>query len=113
MSTLNTYSSTYQSSKENKINNQTIVSKLMLILTFITVLTLIFTVFYSLITFSEDNQNFINHEIKRGESLWTIANKYYNAQNVDIRKVIYEIQRLNKIDSAVIRPGEKILIPLH
>lgn len=116
MSALNTYSTNYQlkdKKRVEKLKNDVILSKLISVLIFISISTLLFTFFYSLITFSENDKSFINHEIKKGESLWSIANKYYKAEDIDIRKVIYEIKNLNEIKSAIIRPGEKIIIPLN
>lgn len=46
-----------------------------------------------------------------GDTLWSIASRN-KTSNTDIRKLIYEIRKLNKLESAVITPGQEILIPL-
>ena len=111
MSRINSYSISYsKGQKKSESNNK--FSKLLTFLAAVLILSLLITVFYSLISFSENTDNFRKHEIKKGESLWSIAAKYHNPNSVDLRKIIYEIKNLNNIDSAVITPGEKIIIPL-
>lgn len=45
-----------------------------------------------------------------GDTLWTIAKE--NKTSKDIRKTIYEIRKANHLDSAVIIPGQELIIPL-
>ena len=111
MGRLNNYSISYSENKKNSEKNNKF-SKLLSFLVVVLILSLLITVFYTLISFSENTNNFRKHEIKKGESLWSIAAKYHNSNNVDLRKIIYEIKNLNNIDSAVITPGEEIIIPL-
>lgn len=111
MSRLNSYSISYSKDRKKSEKNNKF-SKLIIFLTAVLILSLLITVFYTLISFSENTNNFRKHEIKKGESLWSIAAKYHNSNSVDLRKVIYKIKNLNNIDSAVITPGKKIIIPL-
>jgi LysM repeat protein len=45
-----------------------------------------------------------------GDSLWKIARNHGNKQN-DIRKIIYEIKKINQLESSTIHPGQIILMP--
>jgi LysM repeat protein len=47
-----------------------------------------------------------------GDTLWKIASEYNNDES-DVRKVIYKIRKLNNLKSAVIIPGQELLIPLN
>ncbi|QCX32309.1 LysM peptidoglycan-binding domain-containing protein [Caloramator sp. E03] len=46
-----------------------------------------------------------------GDTLWSIAKKYGSNQK-DIRKTIYDIKKINKLNSSIIVPGEQLLIPV-
>jgi nucleoid-associated protein YgaU len=48
--------------------------------------------------------------VRPGESLWKIARTHGNPRH-DIRKVIYEIQKIIQLQSATIHPGQIILVP--
>lgn len=58
------------------------------------------------------NTEFNEIYVKNGDTLWSIA-KEYGPDNEDIRKVIYEISNVNKIDNDIIYTGQKILIPVY
>lgn len=45
-----------------------------------------------------------------GDTLWTIASQYIS-KNDDIRELIYNIKKVNNLDSAIIIPGQELLIP--
>jgi LysM repeat protein len=47
-----------------------------------------------------------------GDTLWKIASKY-NTDESDIRKKIYKIRKLNDLNSAIIMPGQELIIPLN
>ena len=112
MSTLNSYAAGYKIGKTRKDNKKSLFSKLITAFIVVFVLSILITFLFSIISFSESNSNFIKHEIQSGESLWLIASQYHG-QNVDLRKIIYEIKKINQIDSSVISPGKELLIPLH
>jgi nucleoid-associated protein YgaU len=46
--------------------------------------------------------------VRKGDTLWNIA-KLHRGQT-EIRKYIYQIQKLNDIDS-IIYPGQKLMLP--
>lgn len=48
--------------------------------------------------------------VASGDTLWSIASQYTN-KGEDIREFIYNIKKLNNLDSAMITPGEELLIP--
>lgn len=80
--------------------------KVFVILSLLSVLVLPF----SLKASGNTNINCIKVTVDEGDTLWKIAKEYKN-ENEDIRKVIYEIRKINKLDSAVIVPGQILLIP--
>lgn len=47
--------------------------------------------------------------VKPGDTLWDIASKYCG--NMDIRKYIYQIKKINNLDDAVIYAGQKLCLP--
>ncbi len=53
------------------------------------------------------------HEITviEGDTLWEIANKYL-PEDIDIRRAIYDIEKINGIDNGYIYPGNIIKIPI-
>ncbi len=61
------------------------------------------------------NQSYLEFEkviVKRGDSLWNIARRYYGS-STDLRKVIYEIKEINHMSNSDLRPGQQIKIPLE
>lgn len=47
-----------------------------------------------------------------GDTLWSIAS-HHNESNSDVRKLIYKIRKANNLDTAVIMPGQELIIPLQ
>lgn len=45
-----------------------------------------------------------------GDTLWSIASEYIN-KNDDIRELVYNIKKTNNLTSAIIVPGQELLIP--
>ncbi|KXS49716.1 cell division suppressor protein YneA [Halanaerobium congolense] len=113
MNGLNSYIINYQGVKTKDRVGKSVFFKILAVLIAILVLIIILISVFSLISSGENSSNFINHEIKNGESLWSIASQYYNKSDVDLRKVIYKIKKINNIDSAVINPGRELIIPLN
>lgn len=48
--------------------------------------------------------------VKSGDSIWELTETYYKG-NEDIRKIIFRIKELNKLENAKIIPGQIIKIP--
>ncbi len=46
-----------------------------------------------------------------GDTLWSIAETIPGSENVDLRKVIYEIKKLNGITSSKLIPGQILMVP--
>ncbi|MCB2224017.1 MAG: LysM peptidoglycan-binding domain-containing protein [Actinobacteria bacterium] len=46
-----------------------------------------------------------------GDTLWDIA-AAHTTPGEDVRRVVYEIQRLNDLDGSVIQPGQVLQVPL-
>ncbi|QAY66050.1 LysM peptidoglycan-binding domain-containing protein [Paenibacillus protaetiae] len=50
--------------------------------------------------------------VSSGDTLWDIANEYVNGQE-DVRRLIFDIEKRNNLDSALIHPGQTIIIPVR
>jgi nucleoid-associated protein YgaU len=48
--------------------------------------------------------------VKYGDSLWTLAREYGDPRR-DVRAIVAEIARANRIDPGELRPGQVLLIP--
>lgn len=48
--------------------------------------------------------------VSPGDTIWSIATDYIDS-NTDVRKLVYEIRDINKLSSAIILPGQELLIP--
>lgn len=51
-------------------------------------------------------------EVVKGDTLWNIALSYLT-EGIDVRKLIYDINELNEIESSYIYPGDIIKIPKY
>lgn len=56
-----------------------------------------------------ENDN-ISIVVNEGDTLWEIS-KNYMPKDQDIRKSIYEIEKLNDLNSCNIKPGQVLMIP--
>lgn len=80
---------------------------------FISILLVSILVFASMATlnaYSKDIPQFDYIKVEEGDTLWSIASSY--AGHKEIREVIYEIAKTNKIHNSLIYPGDVIKIPL-
>lgn len=57
-----------------------------------------------------DVQTFKTVQVQPGDTLWTLA-KQYGPNNVDCRKLIYEIQQINDVSAYTLQAGQYISIP--
>ena len=57
---------------------------------------------------SEENLQYIAHIVEPNDTLWSIAEEY--GTDSDIRKTIYDIKRLNQLDSSDLVVGTRILV---
>lgn len=57
------------------------------------------------------NESFINVYIEQGDTLWDIA-KENLPPKTDIRNFVHQIKLANDLDSALIREGDSIIVPL-
>jgi len=82
---------------------------------FIRIVLLLFVAFTLLCvcvtTYSKDTHSTKKVRVYAGDSLWNIAkeNKYPG----DIRKFVYEVKKINSMDSDMLSPGDIIEIPLY
>ncbi|MGI6629057.1 MAG: LysM peptidoglycan-binding domain-containing protein [Bacillota bacterium] len=53
---------------------------------------------------------YIEVMVKSGDSLWELTNTYYHGDE-DIRKIIYRIKEINRLENAEIFPGQILKIP--
>ncbi len=49
-------------------------------------------------------------EIKKGDTLWTIAEKH-NINNEDPRKIVNDIKKINNLKNVILQPGQTLKIP--
>jgi LysM repeat protein len=49
------------------------------------------------------------HMVSNGETLWTVAHDY--APSEDPRSYVHRVQRLNRLSSAQVFPGQTLILP--
>jgi len=80
---------------------------------FLTFIILLFIVISCIINmflnkvFSHDEEKYKNVTISQGDTLWAIANELEG----DVNKNIYEIKKLNHLDSSIVYVGQNIIVP--
>lgn len=97
---------TYYNSKKNSCfkswkKNILIIISLILIILFLIGLT----------SHGNNNVSYIKIKVKPGQTLWNIASDY-NTKNEDLRKLIYQIKKINKMDNVILNPGDTIKVPI-
>ncbi|ATW24253.1 LysM peptidoglycan-binding domain-containing protein [Candidatus Formimonas warabiya] len=50
--------------------------------------------------------------VKSGDSLWDLTEKHYTGKD-DIRRIIYEVKKMNDLPSANLVPGQIIKLPQY
>ena len=51
------------------------------------------------------------HIVRSGETLWSIANLYVDAEKHDRRVWIFEVREINEIDPDIM-PGQRLTVPI-
>ena len=59
-----------------------------------------------------NNIKVVEYQIQAGDTLWEIAEEY-NKSNKDIREYIYELKKINALNSGLINPGQTIKVPIY
>ena len=83
----------------------------------ILVILILIIILFSNKTYSKVDTKYKEESIILGDSLWSISqeeaknNKYF--ENKDIREIVSEIKRINKLDNLDLREGQKLLIPTY
>ena len=68
-------------------------------------------------TYSKVETKYKEEYVYLGDTLWSISqeesknNKYF--ENKDIREIVSEIKRINKLDNLDLKEGQKLLIPTY
>ena len=70
---------------------------------------LLITLFNTSITKTIEEAEILSYTVCKGDTLWTIAQKY-KADNKDIRQYIYELKRLNNMTISNIYEGQTLKI---
>lgn len=65
-----------------------------------------------LATSSHTRPEIIVVEVVGGDNLWKIADRYYDDEN-DLRKKIFKIKKINRLETAMLQPGQKLEIPIE
>lgn len=83
---------------------------------------IIFTLLIAICIFSNNSYSNVKISYKtiftsKGDTLWSIAeneinnNNYYS--NEDIRKVVFELKKINNLDTNIIPEGVELKIPIY
>ena len=60
-----------------------------------------------------DSTTYTTVYVKPGDTVWQIAAKYTTGKD-DVREVIYEIRKINKLDNnASVYPGQVLKVPVR
>jgi len=83
----------------------------------ILVILILIIILFSNKTYSKVDTKYKEESIILGDTLWSISqeeaknNKYF--ENKDIREIVSEIKRINKLDNLDLKEGQKLLIPTY
>ena len=83
----------------------------------ILVILILIIILFSNKTYSKVDTKYKEESIILGDTLWSISqeesknNKYF--ENKDIREIVSEIKRLNKLDNLDLKEGQKLVIPTY
>lgn len=51
--------------------------------------------------------------VQAGDTLWEIANQYNEQADMSIQELMYYIQKENQLTSAIVHPGDVLVIPIE
>lgn len=94
--------------KEKNTSNN---SKLNLIMVVLIATIIILVTILSYTAFTQKETSYKNIEIEDGQTLWEIVESEFG-NNVDIRKYVYQIKKINNLQNSNIHPGQIIKIPI-
>ena len=83
----------------------------------ILVILILIIILFSNKAYSKVDTKYKEESIILGDTLWSISqqeaknNKYF--ENKDIREIVSEIKRINKLDNLDLKEGQKLLIPTY
>ncbi len=87
-------------------------SKGIIVMTVIIIALLIIISVFSYKALTKKEIYYKDIEIKSGQTLWEIAESEFG-QNIDIRKYVYKIKKINNLKNSNIQPGQIIKIPIE
>lgn len=88
---------------------KTLLRNVVVLFIVILVLSLIFNTL-----FAEKKFELKEYTIVKNDTLWSIANELSsNNENLSIGRIIYDIQKINKIENCQINIGQTIYIPIY
>lgn len=77
------------------------------------ILFIIFISGFFITTYADaNNTKIIEYQVETGDTLWKIA-KEHNQSNKDIREYIYNIQKINNLETGLVMSGQIIKIPVY
>lgn len=91
--------------KKYVLKNKTKFLSFLFITTFVT-----FMLIYTLSVSGHQEPQYQTVVVHSGDTLWSIAEKYCN--NTDIREYIYNIKKINNMDTSVLYENTAVLIPV-
>jgi LysM repeat protein len=65
---------------------------------------------YTVNAFTRTSDTYEEVIVQSNDTLWEIAAKA-TPDGQDIRNTVYQIRKLNKLESAMLHPGQRLLIP--
>ena len=93
----------------SKISN--IIRKFLIILSLTSLIILMVIWAASTLGNSQNSINYKTIKVQNGQSLWEIARNNYGSE-YDLRKIIYRIKKINKLENVVLHPGQKLKLPI-